>query len=34
MGGQTKAALISYQKANGLPVGQLDYESLKSLGLK
>ena len=34
MGSQTKAALVEYQKANSLPIGQLDYETLKSLGLK
>lgn len=32
-GSQTKAALIKYQKANGLPVGSLDTETLKSLGV-
>jgi len=33
MGPGTKSALIKYQKDNGLPVGQLDYETLKSLGI-
>jgi hypothetical protein len=32
-GAQTKAALIKFQKANGLPVGQLDTETLKALGV-
>lgn len=30
----TKAALVSYQIKNGLPQGQLDYETLVSLGIK
>lgn len=30
----TKAALTMYQKENGLPVGALDFETLKSLGVK
>jgi len=30
----TKNALIEYQKNNNLPVGQLDFETLQSLGLK
>lgn len=33
MGPATKAALVKYQKDNGLPVGQLDYETLRSLGI-
>lgn len=32
-GEQTKAALIAYQKAKGLPVGNLNIETLKSLGV-
>lgn len=34
MDAESKAALINYQKENGLPVGALDYETLKSLGIK
>ena len=34
MGSRTKAALVKYQKDNGLPVGQLDLDTLRSLGLK
>ena len=34
MGAKTKSALRAYQKDNGLPQGQLDYETLKSLGVK
>lgn len=30
----TKVALVKYQKDNGLPVGQLDIETLKSLGIR
>ena len=33
MGARTKAALVKYQKEEGLPVGNLDYETLKSLGV-
>ena len=33
-GAATKAALIKFQKANALPVGQLDYETLRALGIK
>jgi len=33
-GAQTKAALIQFQKDKGLPVGQLDYQTLKSLGIE
>jgi hypothetical protein len=33
MGAQTKAALIKFQKDNNLPVGQLDFETLKALGV-
>jgi len=34
MGAATKAALIKFQKDNGLPVGQLDFETLKALGVR
>jgi len=34
MGARTKAALVKFQKENGLPVGQLDFETLKALGIK
>jgi outer membrane protein OmpA-like peptidoglycan-associated protein len=34
MGAATKTALVKFQKANGLPVGQLDFETLKALGVK
>ena len=30
MGTLTKAALVKFQKDNGLPIGQLDFETLKS----
>ena len=33
-GSQTKSALTKFQKENGLPVGQLDFETLKALGIK
>ncbi|NJN77311.1 MAG: peptidoglycan-binding protein [Saprospiraceae bacterium] len=33
-GAQTKAALIKFQKSSGLPVGQLDKETLKALGVE
>jgi len=33
MGAGTKAALTKYQKDNGLPEGNLNIETLKSLGL-
>ncbi|HMX41130.1 MAG TPA: peptidoglycan-binding domain-containing protein, partial [Saprospiraceae bacterium] len=33
MGARTKAALTKYQKDKGLPVGNLDMETLKSLGV-
>ncbi len=33
MGSKTRAALLKYQKDNGLPEGQLDVETLKSLGV-
>lgn len=32
-GGQTKTALRKFQMDNGLPVGNLDYETLRALGL-
>ncbi len=34
MGRDTKAALVKFQKDNGLPVGNLDFETLKALGIK
>ncbi|MEM6320299.1 MAG: peptidoglycan-binding domain-containing protein [Bacteroidota bacterium] len=34
IGTQTKAALVKFQKANGLPVGNLDMETLKALGVE
>ena len=33
MNEQTKLALQDYQTSNGLPIGQLDYETLHSLEL-
>ncbi len=33
MGAKTKAALVQFQKDKGLPVGQLDFETLKALGV-
>lgn len=33
MGKQTKAALVKFQKDNGLPIGSLDLETLRDLGL-
>jgi len=33
MGSLTKAALTKFQKDKGLPVGQLDFETLKALGI-
>jgi hypothetical protein len=33
MGARTKAALTKYQKDKGLPVGNLDFETLKALGV-
>ena len=33
MGTRTKAALVKFQKDNGLPVGQLDFQTLKALGI-
>ena len=34
IGKDTKDALMKYQKDNNLPVGQLDIETLKSLGVR
>ena len=34
MGTRTKAALTKFQKDNGLPVGQMDTETMKALGIK
>jgi peptidoglycan hydrolase-like protein with peptidoglycan-binding domain len=34
MGARTKAALTQFQKDKGLPVGQLNIETLKSLGVQ
>ncbi|MBT8229090.1 MAG: peptidoglycan-binding protein, partial [Bacteroidia bacterium] len=34
MGAATKSALVKFQKDNGLPVGQLDFETLRALGIK
>ena len=33
MGSRTRNALVKYQRENNLPVGQLDYETLRSLGV-
>ncbi len=33
IGTQTKAALVKFQKDNGLPVGNMDFETLKALGV-
>ena len=33
LGAKTKAALMKYQRDNNLPVGQMDFETLKSLGV-
>ena len=33
LGSRTEAALVKYQRDNNLPVGKLDYETLRSLGL-
>ena len=33
MGSRTKSALVQFQKDNGLPIGQLDFETLKALGV-
>ena len=34
MGSRTKAALVKFQKDNNLPVGQLDLQTLKALGVQ
>jgi peptidoglycan hydrolase-like protein with peptidoglycan-binding domain len=34
LGYQTKSALIKFQKANNLPEGRLDIETLKKLGVQ
>lgn len=34
LGKDTKAALTKFQKDNGLPVGNLDFETLKALGIQ
>lgn len=34
MGEKTKAALVQYQRDNGLPVGQLDLQTIEALGVK
>ena len=34
IGKATKEALVKFQKANGLPVGSLDYETMVALGVK
>jgi hypothetical protein len=34
MGSATKSALIKFQKDNSLPIGSLDFETLKALGVK
>jgi peptidoglycan hydrolase-like protein with peptidoglycan-binding domain len=34
LGSQTKSALVKYQKDKGLPIGQLDMQTLKSLGIE
>jgi hypothetical protein len=34
MSSSTKTALSKYQKENGLPIGNLNFETLKSLGVK
>jgi hypothetical protein len=33
MGGKTKQALIKFQQDKGLPVGNLNIETLKALGV-
>ena len=33
-GSETKAALQQFQRDNGLPVGNLDFETLKALGVQ
>ena len=34
LGSDTKSALVKFQKDNGLPVGALDFETLKSFRCK
>lgn len=34
LGAATKAELVKFQRENGLPVGQLDFETLESLGIE
>ena len=34
VGASTKAALVKFQKDNGLPIGSLDFETLRALGVK
>jgi hypothetical protein len=34
MGAGTKSALVKFQKDNDLPIGSLDFETLKALGIK
>jgi len=34
MGSKTRAALVKYQTDNGLPVGNLNIETLKALGVQ
>ena len=34
LGAATKAALVKFQRDNGLPVGQMDFETLKALGVR
>ena len=34
LGEETKAALVRYQKENNLPLGQMDFKTLKSLGIR
>jgi len=34
MGSRTKAALTKFQKENGLPVGNLNMETIRALGLQ
>ena len=34
LGASSKAALVKFQRENGLPVGQLDLETLKALGVR
>jgi hypothetical protein len=34
LGASSKAALVKFQKDNGLPIGSLDFETLRALGIK